>query len=627
MEDKQAFFSQLPASQQELALQRFHLIQPFLEGHSPLTQIVREHHLSLRTARRWVQHYRADGLAGLVRSARADRGVRRGMPSEMEQFIQDLLRQERGVPVAAMYRHVLQVASEQGWPTPSYSRVYAIAQAFNTLPRASQARLLPLREPLTHQLSFLEAKLHRPRLLADLVRRERLFARLDEGCQRALTLLSAPAGFGKTTLVCQWIEERHANRELPQVAWVSLETEDNDPLRFWRYVITACQRLQTNSAALALDVSQTPFTSFSSVEEALKIVLNTFSGAPGGILVLEDYHVIVEPQIHQTMAFLLDHLPEGLHLLLITRSDPPLSLARLRASGNLCEVHATDLRFSLQEIQLFLQSAMPFSLDEETIRHLDTRLDGWAAGLRLLSHSLQEQSSPQSVEHLLTTFTGSHRPLQAYFVSEVLALQSASIQDFLLHTSILGHLTAPLCNALTGRDDSDQVLEALDRTGLFLEALDENGGWYRYHTLFAEAISTEARRRLGEDTLRRLAHHASQWFAQQGMLSQAIEMAFLAQNMIQTMRLAERFIATPCYKDLHEYHTLFRWLKQIPLVQLKQSPSLCLSYAMALLFASPTGQFDQRTLTLVRELLSTAESVLGKPQTCLRLAKSLRCVP
>lgn len=623
MVDKQTPFSRLPEAQQELALQRFHLIQPFLEDHIPLTQIVRAHHLSLRTARRWVQHYRADGLAGLVRSVRADRGTRRDMPLGMEQFIQELIQQERETSIASLYRRVLQAATEHGWTAPSYSRVYTIARAFNTLLHPLQAASLPLRESSAHQLSFLEVKLHRPRLLADLVRRERLFAKLDGGCRRALTLLSAPAGFGKTTLFCQWMAEQRSN--LP-VAWVSLDIEDNDPSRFWRYVLAACQRLQADgtsstpdsavAAVPASDMLQTAaqpsLASSFSIEETLATLLNTFTDAPGGILVLEDYHVIVEPQIHQALAFLLDHLPESLHLFLITRADPPLSLAKLRVSGNLCHVQASDLRFSLQEIQLFLQQVTPFPLGEKAIEHMNARLDGWPAGLRLLSHAIQEQSSPQGIEHLLTTFTGSHHPLQAYFVSEVLAGASASVQDFLLRTSILGHLTASLCNTLTAREDSAQMLAALEGSGFFLEALDEHSQWYRYQALFAEAIRAEARRLLGADMLSLLAQRASQWFEQQGMLSQAIEMAFLAQNITQTIRLVERFIATPCYKDLHEYHTLFRWLKQIPLVQLKQSPSLCLSYARALLFASPTGQLDQRTLTLVRELLSTAEVGFGE---------------
>ncbi len=615
MVDKQTLFSQIPAAQQELALQRFHIIQPFLEGRVPLTYIVRTHRLALRTARRWVQRYRADGLAGLVRSVRADRGTRRGMPLEMQQFIQELVQREGEAPVASLHRRVLHAATERGWPAPSYSRVYAIVRSLKALPRAEQADLLPRRELPAYQMSLLEAKLHQPRLPADLVRRERLFVQLDEGCLHALTLLSAPAGFGKTTLVCQWMAERRKTRQLPPIAWVSLDTGDNDPLRFWRYVMAACQRLLADRATPALDVLQTtaqaPFASSSSVEAALTILLNTFTDASGGILILEDYHGIVEPQIHQSMAFLLDHLPESLHVFLITRSDPPLSLAKLRAAGNLCEVRTTDLRFSLQEIQLFLQQATLFPLADEVIGHLDTRLDGWAAGLRLLSHSLQEQSSPQDVAHLLATFTGSHRPLRAYFVSEVLARQSEATQDFLLRTSILGRLTASLCNALTRRKDSDQLLEELERTGLFLEALDENGQWYRYHALFAEAISAEARLRLGEDTLQLLAHRASQWFEQQGMLSQAIEMAFLAVDMTRTVELIERFIATPRYKELHEYHTLFRWLKQIPLVQLKPSPPLCLSYATALLFASPTDRLDPRTLSQVKELLCASEAGFG----------------
>jgi LuxR family transcriptional regulator, maltose regulon positive regulatory protein len=614
MLNKQMLFAQLPAAQQELALQRFQIIEPFLEGRNPLTQIVQAHALSLRTARRWVQRYRADGLVGLVRSARTDRGARRGMPPEMEQFIQDVLRQERAASVAALYRRVLQMASEQGWPTPSYSRVYALARTFNTLPHTSQTRGLSRSSPPAPQLSFLEAKLHRPRVPADLVRRERLFARLDEGCQRTLTLLSAPAGFGKTTLVCQWMAERRAT--LP-IAWVSLDTEDNDPSRFWRYVLTACQRLLSNNALSAagrmvsVPARDEFWATAQSSEEALATLFHTFTDAPGGILVLEDYHVIVEPQIHQMLAFLLNHLPETLHLFLITRADPPLSLAKLRASGNLSQVLAADLRFSLREMQLFLQQVTPFPLGEEIIERINTRLDGWAAGLRLLSHSLQEQSSLQGVEQMLTAFTGNHRPLQAYFVSEVLAGAPANVQDFLLRTSILGRLTAFLCNTLTAREDSAQMLAVLERSGFFLEALDDHGQWYRYQALFAEAIRAEARQRLGADTLQLLAQRASQWFEKQGLLSQAIEMAFQAGNIMRTIGLIEQYIPLPHYKELQEYHTLFRWLKQIPLAQLTSSSVLCLSYAQVLVFASPTDQLESRILALVRELLMRAEIGFG----------------
>jgi len=655
MIDKQMLFSQLPTVQQELALQRFRIIQPFLEGHIPLTQLVQTQQLPLRTARRWVHHYRTAGLAGLARSVRADRGTRRDMPLEMERFIQALAQQEKETSIASLYRRVLQTATEQGWPTPSYSKVYAIARSSRIsaptmdLPPAQLLHEAQAGRPSTQspqQLALLETKLRRPRLPTNLVRRERLFVRLDEGTSRALTVLSAPAGFGKTTLVCQWIAERDAHHQLPAVAWVSLESEDNDPLRFWRYLIVACQRLLASDASSATSLTavdslkdvivpgnyaiptldllgaatQPPLASSSSLEVVLTTLLNTFTNAPGGILVLEDYHVITEPQIHQAMAFLLDHLPESLHLVLITRTDPPLSLAKLRASGHLCEVRTTDLRFSLQEMQLFLQPATPFALSEDIVKRLDTRLDGWAAGLRLLSFSLQEQSSPQDFEQALTTFTGSHHPLQAYFVSEVLALQPASVQDFLMRTSILGRLTAPLCDILTGRDDSEQLLEALERTGLFLEALDENvlplpcsaqpaaQPWYRYHALFAEAITSVARRRLGEDTLQLLARRASQWFEQQSMLPQAIEIAFQTSDMTHVVELIERFIAVPHYKQLHEYHTLFRWLQRIPIVMLKQSPALCLSYATSLLFAASADRLDPRTMALVEVCLRSAEA-------------------
>lgn len=611
MDYQEVPFSELPAARQEQALRRFQVLQPFLEGRAPLSQVVQEHDLALRTAWRWVQHYRMHGLAGLARAERGDRGKRRGIPFEMEQFISTLLQQEQGRSVAALYRRVLEAAAVYGWPTTSYSRVYAMARSLKEAGGLTMASAQRALEPGTHQQSFLEAKLRRPRLSSSLIVRERLFIRLDEGLSRALTVLSAPAGFGKTTLVGQWMAARQMRQQLPAVAWVSLESEDNDPLRFWRYVLVACWRLH-HDATFAFEASEAvpplPFSTLSTVEDALTLLLNAFSAAPESVLVLEDYHSISEPRIHQTMAFLLDHLPESLHVFLISRTDPPLSLAKLRADDNLCEVNASDLRFSLQEIRAFLQQATPFPLQEETIRQTNMRLDGWAAGLRLLSLSLREQASARDVEYVLGTFTGSYRPLQAYFVDEVLALQPLEVQHFLLCTSILGRLTAPLCNALTGREDGEQVLETLARGSFFVEALDESGRWYRYHALFAEAIALEARHRLGEDTLRRLAWQASLWFEQQEMLSQAVEMAFLSRNLQRTVALIECFIAVPYCKQLHEYHTLFRWLKQIPSAMLKQSPSLCLSYATTFLFSATTDWLNRSTLASIEEYLNEAEA-------------------
>jgi LuxR family maltose regulon positive regulatory protein len=480
------------------------------------------------------------------------------------------------------------------------------------------------------QLQIIETKLHAPRLSPDLVRRERLLARLDEGRTCKLTLLSAPAGSGKTSLVCQWLAAHRTDPQFPPLAWVALDVEDNDPQRFWRYVITACQNVLSAAApdamqpvfALLQAAAQTPFES-SALDEVLIALLNALMHVSEGILVLEDYHVISEPQIHRTMAFLLDHLPETLHLLIITRNEPPQSLARLRASGNLCEVHMADLRFSLPEIQRFLQQKIQVPLSERLIEQMNMRLDGWAAGLRLLSLALQDQTSQQDVERLFTTFAGSNRPLQVYFVSEVLALQSESCQQFLLQTSVLSRLTASLCDSVTGRDDSEHILKMLESMGLFVESLDDSGHWYRYHTLFAEAMREEARRRLGAATLQTLSHRASLWFERRGMLPQAIEAALTSGDITRIIVLIEQFTTTLHFQELHEYHTLIRWLEDVPLSRLKQVPSLCLSYAIARVFVSTADRLDALTLAHIEELLQAAEVGLCETENVAALGQLL----
>src|SRR5258708_4812726 len=281
---------------------------------------------------------------------------------------------------------------------------------------------------------LLSTKLTSPRLRSSLVSREQLLARLDEGLEHKLTLLSAPAGFGKTTLVSEWIATRSERHDSPPVAWVSLDAGDNDPVRFWRYVITACQVFDAavgESTLALLHMSRRP-----SLESELATFINELAQlACRGVLVLEDYHVITAPQIHESMAFLLDHLPATLHPLILTRSDPPLPLARLRAHGDLSELHAADLRFSLQETRPFLMQALPFPLPAEAITRLEARTEGWVAGLRLLALALQGRKDPQDLEHLLATFTGSHRHILEYLVADVLSSQPEPLQEFLLQTS------------------------------------------------------------------------------------------------------------------------------------------------------------------------------------------------
>ncbi len=467
---------------------------------------------------------------------------------------------------------------------------------------------------------LLSTKLAPPRLRSVLVPRDPLLARLDEGLDHKLTLISAPAGFGKTTLVSQWLSQRMRDEgrrmkgrqefhlssfslHPSKVAWLSLDAGENDPVRFWRYVLTACQAFQPDLGQPALALLRTsPQLPFEALLTMFINELNRLSGRY--VLVLEDYHVITSPQIHETLTFLLDHLPPTLHLILLARSDPPLPLARLRARGELNELGAADLRFSLSETQAFLQQALPFPLSPETVERLDSRTEGWAAGLRLVALTLQGQKEPGKLEQFFDTFTGSHRSILEYLIADVFSVQPEPLQEFLLQTSVLIRLTGSLCEAITGRSDSALILEQLERANLFLLPLDAAGQWYRYHALFAEAMQHYARRQLGEAGLRVLYDKASLWYEQQGHFAEAIEAALSAQGFDRTAALIERLIEFH-HLNNNELHTLRRWIEHLPEALLRSHPALCFTYAVTILLTE-----DRRapaTVALLQTPLEMAE--------------------
>lgn len=448
---------------------------------------------------------------------------------------------------------------------------------------ASSASLLPL----------LSSKLSPPRLSVSLVERSHLLARLDTSLLHTLTLVQAPAGFGKTTLVAQWINERRAHPPFPAVAWISLEASDTDPLRFWRSVITACQTLQNNVGQAALAqlsaATQPPFQA-PPLNTVLTHFLNDLTQqVPDGLLVLDDYHAIEEPRIHETLAFFLDHLPTTLHVLLLSRSEPPLPLLRWRAKGNLYELHRADLRFSLEETATFLRQALPVPLSDTVLIQLDTSLEGWAAGLRLLTFALQGPRTVQEVEHVLLSLgngsgpSHAHQPLLDYFMTEILQAQPEPLQRFLLQTSVLGRLSDSLCDAVTNSENSPALLEAIEQAGLFLEALDrgEEGPWYRFHALFAEAMRREAARRLSKEEQQVLSLRASLWYEQHAMTEEAIEAALLANDMERAALLIEQADAN---EQQYELQTLRHWLSPIPEEVLRTHPMLCWLAALSLRF-------------------------------------------
>lgn len=493
----------------------------------------------------------------------------------------------------------------------SIARLEEIADQFTDTTPSGTAQPAPL-SSTSPSAPLLVSRLHPPRLPLALVERSHLLARLDAWRSHKLTLLWAPAGFGKTTLVNSWLMRNQAHSTISDIAWVSLEASDNDPVHFWRSIIGACQnwREEVGKTALAylLSALQPPFISIP-IETILTFFLNDLARQiSAGILILDDYHVITEPRLHEALIFFIEHLPTRLHVVILTRSEPPLPLARWRAQGDMQELHTTDLRFSSLETATFLQRTTAATFSEHTIAQLDTLLQGWAAGLRLLV--LAGQATQAEVERHLSSLDGQQRPdsfrhqLLDYFVSEVLNAQPEPLQLFLLQTSILKRLTGPLCAAITGRQDSTALLETIERAGLFLEALDEVEPWYRYHALFAETMHVEAQRRLGEEELRTLSSRASRWYEQHALPVEAIETALYAHDAERAGMLIERFGAEG---QRYELHTLRRWLQQIPDAILLTQPALCLYSAITLQFMQEQVPLPETREALINEMLSRAE--------------------
>src|SRR5579859_3707494 len=423
---------------------------------------------------------------------------------------------------------------------------------------------------------LLRTKLAPPRLPAGLVPRQRLIEQLEAGLARKLTLVAAPAGFGKSTLVAGWIQPH-------SFGWLSLEPGDNDPVRFWSYLLTVCRGFQPalgKAALAALRAAQPP-----ALESVLTPFINELARLPGRrVLVLEDYQALTDPAIHQSLAFLVDHLPPSLHLVLISRELPPLPLARWRARDELSELTAADLRFSDDETRAFLEQALGRLPPPAVLAEWELRAEGWVAGLRLLALAVQAQPGPRAAEGFLAALGGGRRHVQDYLISEVFAAQPEPVQQFLLQTSALSRLNASLCSAVTGRADSAQMLEQLERSNLFVVPLEAGDGqaWYRYHLLFAEAMQRLARQRLGEDGLRATQAAASRWYEAHGLAEPAIEAALAARQLER----AGDLMAGYEFHNPAETVTLRAWVEQLPPAVLYTHPELCFRFAFATLFTS-----------------------------------------
>lgn len=412
---------------------------------------------------------------------------------------------------------------------------------------------------------LIATKLYTPPSRSRRVTRAHLIERMNAAVRRPLTLICAPAGYGKTTLMSEWVpQNEHC------VTWVSLDEGDNDPARFWRYFFAALQtldaRLVTN-ARLLLESMQTP-----PIEAVLSQAINELAALDYRFShVFDDYHLIENPAIDEGLTFLVEHLPPNMNLVIASRRDPALPLARWRARREMAEVRSGDLRFTREEATAFFNQLMKLDLSEEEIAALETRTEGWIAGLQLAALSMQDRSDRS---RFIEEFTGSHRFIIDYLAEEVLSRQPEPVREFLLETSILGQLCGPLCDALTGGSDGQAILERLDHANLFVVPLDQERSWYRYHHLFADVLQARLRQeRPGAPA--ELHRRAGAWFTSQGNVEEAVRHALAGDDFEGAAGLIERVAGNVLRRGSSA--SMIRWLEALPEALILARPRLCLA--------------------------------------------------
>lgn len=447
---------------------------------------------------------------------------------------------------------------------------------------------------------LLQTKLHAPRLRPSLVLRPHLIKTLNAGLGGKMTLISAAAGFGKTTLVNRWVDtlqsDSSAHHISTQIAWLSLDENDNTPARFLSYVIAALQRIDSSIGKSALPLLQAvPLP----IPTLLTVLLNDIAAHPDLLLlVLDDYHMVSARAVDEALAFLLDHAPRQLHLVMTTREDPNLPLARLRVRGLLTELRSADLRFTVTETAIFLQQVMGLDLTAEQVAALEARTEGWIAGLQMAALSMRGQDD---LSGFIQSFTGSHRFLLDYLLEEVLYRQPEHVQEFLLKTAILNQLTGSLCDALTGDTNGQQILDLLDRANLFLVPLDNERRWYRYHHLFSELLRQSLQHSTEESEIETLHIRASQWYEANGLALEAFHHATAAKDIDRAVRLVEGD-GLPLYFR-GEVIPVRHWLESLPQAEFEARPTLWVTYASVLTL---TGRLH----TNIEEILQAAEAAL-----------------
>ncbi len=440
---------------------------------------------------------------------------------------------------------------------------------------------------------LLATKLYPPVIRENLVHRARLVNQLQTGLSaeagfgRKLTLISAPAGYGKSTLAAEWLANAPAS-----AVWLSLDDSDNDPARFMAYLLAAFQGVNASLGVTAQSMFRAPQPP--PAELVLTALLNDLAAAEPLILVLDDYHAIHNQLIHKLVATLLERQPATLHLVILTREDPLLPVSRLLARGQAHQLRQDDLRFALSETAEFLSRTMGLFLPPADLAELQLRTEGWIAGLQLAAISIQGHPDRQE---FIASFAGSSRFILDYLFEEVFERQPAATQEFLLKTSLLERLTGGLCDLVAGRNDSASLLESLERANLFISPLDASRQWYRYHHLFQELL----RHRLnfkGKGEVDRLHQAASQWYEAHGYLADAIGHALAADDWGPSSRLIQQAAGDLLKRG--EVATLLGWFQRFPIELVQSDPGLCFTFGWPLILS---GQLE-----LAEALLSIAEA-------------------
>ena len=437
-----------------------------------------------------------------------------------------------------------------------------------------------------------DAKLRVPRPTRRLVHRARLENRLLKGDEPLLTLISAPAGFGKTTLLAEWVVDRHR-----PTAWLALDSSDADAVVFWSNLIAAVQAVVPDAGSEALSLLQAGESALQAVTASLLNDLEAF--ATDLVVVLDDYHFIESTDVHESLAFVLEHLPPQVHFVIASRVDPALPLARMRARGELLEVRAADLRFTAEEASTYFRDAMGIDLSAGEVGALEARTEGWIAALQLAALSMQGR---ENIADFIANFTGDDRFVVDYLVEEVLGRQSDDVREFLLDTSILTSMTGSLCDAVTGDSVGRATLETLERANLFVVSLDDRRAWYRYHHLFGDVL----RARLADehpDRVHELHRRASDWYDAHDDPVEAISHAIAGENFELAAERIE--LAAQMLDRTRQEEALRRWLEALPIDVLLARPVLSVALAGARLRLGDTNGVD--------ELLRAAESHLDTP--------------